>query len=108
MTKIKIDPGSCGFVAEVEATTEDGMEAKVTVQTGCSSIAAMIEELGDTYDAYEICLSKPGTAVFYEYAANQNDFNGHNACPVISGIVKAIEVECKLAVKKDVSFTFTD
>ncbi|HBT95508.1 MAG TPA: hypothetical protein DEB24_05200 [Coriobacteriia bacterium] len=108
MTKLRIDPGICGFIAEVEALTKDDMEAKVSVQTGCSSITGMIEELGDTYNAYEICLCRPGTGALYEHAANCNSFNSHNGCPVIAGIVKAIEVECKLALKKDVSFTFTD
>jgi len=30
----------------------------------------------------------------------------HCACPVTSGIIKAIEAECQLALPRDVSFTF--
>ena len=107
MTKTTIDPGVCGFIAQVESVTDDGMEVKLTVQTDCQSVTRMIEELGDTYNAYEICLCKPGSGVFYEYAS-AHEYDSHCACPVISGIIKTIEASCQLALPRNVSVTFED
>lgn len=66
MTKVKIDPGVCGLITAVEAESEDGMEVTLKVKSGCESIRKMFEELGDTFDAYELCLGKPGTGPLYE------------------------------------------
>jgi len=106
MTKVKIDPGICGFVTSAEAHSDDQMTVKVTVKSGCDSVRAMMEALGDTFDAYDVCLKKPGEGAFFEYAAA--NFPVHAACPVLSGIIKCMEAECRLALKKDVSITFED
>lgn len=104
MTKVTIDPGICNLLTTVEAESEDQMEVKVRVKSGCQSINQMFKDLGDTFDAYEICLSKPGSNAFYEYAADH--LPGHASCPVIAGIIKCMEVECRLALPKTVSITF--
>ena len=104
MTKVKIDPGICGFITAVDASSEDGMEGKVRVRTGCKSVKGMMDALGDTFDSYEVCLVKPGEGPFYEYA--QEHFPVHVACPVINGIIKCIEAECHLALKKDAHIIF--
>lgn len=104
MTKVTIDPGICNLLTTVEAESEDQMEVKVRVKSGCQSINQMFKDLGDTFDAYEICLSKPGSNAFYEYAAGH--LPGHASCPVIAGIIKCMEVECRLALPKTVSITF--
>lgn len=104
MKKVKIDPGVCGLITTVEANSEDGMEVIISVKSGCESINKMIKELGNTFDAFEACLVKPGAGPFYEYA--ENNFPGHAACPAIAGIVKCIEAECNLALPRDASITF--
>lgn len=104
MTKVKIDPGVCNLLTTVEAKSEDGMTVTLDVKSACPSVQAMIKELGNTFDAYEVCLTKPGGNVFYEYALEH--FPGHAACPAISGIVKCIEAECKLALPKNAMITF--
>jgi len=104
MTKVKVNPGACGNIATIEAISEDGVEAKLTVESGCKAVMKMIEEVGDTYEGMELCFEKPGCGPLYEYASK--NFPPHCGCPVISGIVKAIEAECKLALPRDVSITF--
>lgn len=104
MTKVKIDPGVCNLLTTVEAVSEDGMEVHIKVKSACPSVQNMFKELGETFDAYEICLTKPGGNQFYEYAMEH--FPGHAACPTIAGIIKCIEAECKLALPKDTSITF--
>lgn len=106
MTKVKIDPGACGFVTSAEAISEDGLNVAIAVRSGCEAVTKMFDELGGSFDSYEICLAKPGGGPLYEYASAK--FPGHCCCPVISGVIKAAEVECKLAVKKDVAITFED
>ena len=102
MTKVRIDPGICGMIAVVTAESEDGMEVHVTVESPCKGVAGLSGE----YDAYELCFTKPGTNPLYEYAAEH--FPSHGGCPVIAGITKCVEAECRLALKKDVSITFLD
>lgn len=104
MTTVEIKPGVCGFVTEVTAESEDLMDVTVNVKSGCESVRKMLEDLGNTFDAFEVCLKKPGENELYEYAAKH--FPGHASCPVIVGIVKCMEVECKLALPKDVEIRF--
>ncbi len=104
MTKVKIDPGACGLITHVEAKSEDGMEVTVSVVSDCENIKKMMDALGDTFDPYEVCLKKPGAGPLYEYAGQ--NMPGHAACPVIAGIIKCIEVECKLALPKNVQISF--
>ena len=69
-------------------------------------LTKMMEELGSTFDAYEVCLVKPGSGPFFEYA-NKN-FPVHSGCPIIAGITKCIEAEANLALKADASIKFLD
>ena len=104
MTTVQVDPGVCGFTTNVEAVSEDQEEVKITVKTGCESVRKMMEELGDTFDAFELCLTRPGQGPLFEYAGEH--FPIHAACPVIAGIIKCAEVECKLALTKDAQIKF--
>ena len=103
-TKVIIEPGICKLNTSVVATAVDEDEVKIEVKSACESIVKMIEELGDTFDTFEVCLQKPGLGPFYEYA--QEHFPIHVACPAINGIIKAMEVEGKLALPLDASIRF--
>ena len=70
MTKVMINPGICGFVTSVTAESEDQMEVKVQIKSGCKSLKQMFEDLGDTFDAYEVCLRKPGEGPFLNMPRN--------------------------------------
>jgi len=105
MAKVIVEPGVCGFTAEIEAISEDGMEVKLTVDTGCPAIIDMIESLGDTYDGYEVVFAHPGANLFYQYATEHN-FPQHGGCVTIAGITKAIEAACSLALPTNASITF--
>ena len=106
MTKVKIEPGICGFTTTVRATADSDDETELTVRvaSGCPSIKAMMEALGESFDAYECCLQKPGVGPFYEYA--QAHFPVHVSCPVINGILKCVEAGSGLALKTDVFIRF--
>ncbi len=104
MTKVVIEPGVCGFKTTVTADTNEDEEVVLKVSSGCTSVKAMMEELGDTFDPIAVCLTKPGDNVFYEYA--KEHFPVHAACPIISGILKCMEAEGQLALKANASITF--
>ena len=108
MTKVKIEPGICGFTTSVTATVDPDEDTELTVKvaTGCPSIRGMMEALGETFDAYEVCLQKPGAGPFYDYA--KEHFPVHGSCPVINGIIKCMEVEAHLALKKDARIEFVE
>ena len=106
MTKVRIEPGICGFTTTVRATSDPDDETDLTIRvaSGCPSIKGMMEALGDSFDAYEVCLQKPGVGPFYDYA--REHFPVHVSCPVLNGIIKCMEVEAHLALKKDASIVF--
>lgn len=104
MTKVSIDPGVCGLMTRVEAQSDDQMTVTVQVNSACESIRNMMAALGDTFDAFEICLSKPGINALYQYAAEH--FPVHAGCPAIAGIIKCMEAECRLALPKDAGIHF--
>ena len=64
----------------------------------------MIDALGLTFDAFEVCLQKPGVGPFFDYALEH--FPVHASCPALPGIIKAMEVEAKLALPRDASIHF--
>ena len=104
MAKALIDPGVCGFTSTVEAVSEDGMEVKITVNCDCPSITAMFEELGDTFNAYELVFARPGANPLYLYACD--NFPQHGGCVTVAGITKVAEVACSLALPVDASVVF--
>ena len=107
MTKVRIDPGVCGLKTLVEAEANEDNEVVLKINSACKAIKGMAAELGEDFDAFEICMQKPGKGPFYEYARSGKQ-PIHAACPVISGIVKCVEAECHLALKKNVSIEFID
>lgn len=106
MTKVKIEPGVCGFTTMVTADSDDQMEVHVRVSSGCGAVQQMMEELGDTFDAYALCLTRPGSGPLYDYALAH--FPVHAACPVLAGITKCVEAECRLALRQDAAITFVE
>lgn len=107
MTTVMVEPGACGFRTKITALgSDDSSEVTLRVSSGCGAVQGMMEALGSTFDAYALCLSKPGKGPFYDYAGEH--FPGHAACPVIAGITKCAEAECGLALKRDATIHFVN
>lgn len=106
MTKVKVDPGPCGFKAVITAQQNDDEMIDVTVGCGCEAIQKMMEAVGTELDPYEVCLVKPGNGPFYEFASSSPDFPVHASCPVLNAIGKAVEVEAGLALVHNVTIEF--
>ena len=105
VTKVRVDPGVCGNVATVETVCDDGMEVTIKVESPCEAIMKMFQDLGDTFDSYELCFGKPGSGPLYDYASS-NNFPPHCGCITLASIIKAAEAECKLALPKDAAIAF--
>ena len=82
------------------ATSEDMMSVTVTIESDCPMVRKMSPI---TVNPYETVPAKFVESPIYE-AASQ--CIAHGACPVPCAIVKCIEVEGGLALKKPVSIEF--
>jgi len=103
MARAKIESGICGFVTEVVATSEDRQHVRLKVTSTCPDVLRASKKLNAAeFDAYtEIgpC-AQPGSI----YETGIMAICGalpHVACPVPSGICKAIEVAAGLALPHD-------
>jgi hypothetical protein len=98
MAKAEIFAGICGFNTTVQ-TSMNGSNCQLEIQSECKAIQRLAENLTEVDPFKEISFRRqmPRT---YE-AAHQ--YCSHAACPVPSGIIKAIEVEAGLALPMDVT-----
>lgn len=101
MTRLKIQPGACGMEVIVEVGQKDKKTFGVTIESECPMAERLGRELGtlDMMDAFKRLQENP---VYVKGAACIK----HAACPVPSGVLKALEVEAGLAVARDVTMTF--
>ncbi|MBI5640175.1 MAG: hypothetical protein HZA17_07115 [Nitrospirae bacterium] len=101
MTKLKIQPGACGMQVDVEVEKKDKKTYAVRVTSECAMARKLGDELGilTFIDAFKRLSDNP---VYKKASVCIN----HVACPVPSGILKALEVEAGLAVARDVCMIF--
>lgn len=101
MTRVSINPGACGFVAVVEVKKQKDKDFSLAITSQCQMVQKMAEELKELtmMDAFKRLSDNP----VYKKAAV---YLRHAACPVPSGILKALEVEAGLNLPKDCSIIF--
>jgi hypothetical protein len=100
MAKVEIDAGVCGFHTEVEAVSDDGQAVRLAIRSDCPHVMKMaraLEEAGEL-DAYAEIFTAFGKNKVTEAAVHLT----HVVCVVPSGVLKAIEVACELALPRDV------
>jgi hypothetical protein len=96
MSRAEIDSGICGFVTTVEASM-DGKVCNLSITSNCKAIQQLAQELTHVSPLQEIS-SRRSTPKTLELGLKHCI---HAACPVPVGVIKAIEVEAKLALPKD-------
>jgi hypothetical protein len=99
MASSEIESGICGFCTTVRTTAEDTRTVRVEFETTCGYVENLAEALTEVDPFREISYRGEGP-VTLKLAA---EHLVHPACPVPSGIIKAIEVEAGLALPKDAS-----
>lgn len=108
MTKVHVQPGVCGLnstitVTRVEDDEQDYM-IDIHIETESDNIKRLAKVL-TRVNGMEESFKNFMTSKIYQLGAESHI---HLACPVPTAIIKAIEVECGLALPKDVEITFLD
>jgi hypothetical protein len=94
----EIFAGNCGFSTQVEAQFQ-GQVCQLTITSDCKAIQRLAAELTEVNPFQEISFRRelPQT---YELGIK---YCSHAACPVPSGIIKAVEIASGLALPSDVT-----
>jgi hypothetical protein len=98
MATAEIDSGICGFCTTVH-TKADGSVVRLSFETTCGHVEKLAAQLTEVDPWGEISYRGEGPLTLRLAAEHLV----HPACPVPSGILKAIEVEAGLALPKDAS-----
>ncbi len=103
MIKVCVDPGACGFVCVIEVRRTGKYKAAVRLQSPCKQIVALAAEIIEV-DFLDIMRGA--------FGQNQIFLSGarcklHSSCPIPTALVKAVEAELGMAVKKNVTITLT-
>jgi hypothetical protein len=99
MAKAEINAGICGFKTTVVAKMNEDGTVHLDIASDCKAVCKLGNALQDV-DPYHEFSWRRGLPRTYEQAPQ---CLSHPACPVPSGIIKAIEVEAGLALPADVS-----
>lgn len=102
MTKVVVKAGACGFTSVIIAEKGPERMVDISVESGCAMVQKMAAEIArlGRRDALTSILDNP----VYRAAGRHLK---HAACPVPSAVLKALEVEAGLNVKKDATIVFT-
>jgi hypothetical protein len=98
MATAEIFAGNCGHLTHVEAKL-DGKVCHLSITSECAAIRKLAEDLTEV-NPYQEISSKRATPKTLEAGLK---YCTHAACPVPVGIIKAVEVEAKLALPQDVT-----
>jgi len=102
MAKVIVDGGSCRFKTVIEIINHESNICSVILQSECPNFTGMDQELKEI-DPFKECFSKIGAGQVYEVARK---YCKHPGCIVPSGIIKAIEVACGLALPQTAEIRF--
>ncbi|HBX69912.1 MAG TPA: hypothetical protein DEH25_11185 [Chloroflexi bacterium] len=94
----EIFAGNCGFSTQVEAEMQ-GKVCQLSITSECKAITRLAENLPEVNPYQEISFRRalPQT---YEKSI---EYCSHAACPVPSGIIKAVEIAAGLALPTNVT-----
>jgi len=110
MINVNIDAGICGFSTRVLAEKTSGYKATFSLDSQCPNWQKVNELFaGSEVDMMtELFKDKDTGTVNSRIISTALNRIPHVSCPVISGILKALEVSVGLALPKDASIRFVD
>lgn len=103
MAKAEIDPGICGFHTTCIATKNADGTINLSIKSGCKAVLKLADQFETVEPMKEVFFRKSVPGIL----AAAPQCLSHPACPVPSGILKAIEVEAGFALPKDVQIKVT-
>ncbi len=98
MATVTVDPGVCGFQANIMATADEAMNVQIEINSACPLIQKLAIEVAQV-PAMDILRHPIHETQVYRAAGAAGC---HAACPIPSAIIKAIEVAAGLALPRDV------
>lgn len=102
MTKVIVHPGICGFDAYIEVKAYEST-LKLQIESECVNVENLAGVL--TEISKEDWMTTKGFAnKIFEFVSR---YTRHLSCPIPCAIMKAIEVELGMAIKKNVEIKFT-
>ena len=99
MATAEINPGICGLKTTVHAQATGDRTIHLTIESDCKAVCKLGEQLKDVDPYREFTWRRGGPQTL----ENAPQCLSHPACPVPSGIIKAVEIEAGLALPADVS-----
>ena len=99
MAQVEIYAGVCGFTTQVTAHKNGSRQVALNIESDCQAIQRLAAALTEADPFREFTFRGRGPLTL-ELASQ---YCSHAACPVATGIIKAIEVEAGLALPVDVS-----
>lgn len=98
MAKTKVHAGICQFSTVITAELEDdGQTVDLNLTTTCPNISKAVDEL-QKVDSFKELFSKLHETDTYKILSPHIP---HVACPIYSGVLKAIEVASDMALPAD-------
>lgn len=99
MAKAEIYAGICGFHTTVIARKDDNSTVHLDIQSDCQGVMKFAAQLKEV-DPFREFTWRRGGPLTLQVAPQCLT---HPACPVPSGVIKAVEVEAGLALPADVT-----
>lgn len=108
MTKVNVFAGICGFHTQVSATDKGGYKATLKISSDCNNWKKVNKIFaGKEFNVMtELFKEKETGALHSDVIDISLATIPHVSCPVISGLLKALEVSVGLALPKDATITF--
>ena len=101
-TTIIVEPGACGFTCNIEVKGTGRYEAAVTLQSQCKQIKLFALEVSSV----DFIAISEGRYAENPISQAASRCGLHPSCPIPCSLIKAVEVELGMAVKKNVCITF--
>lgn len=110
MTELEIYAGICGFTTTVQSEDQKSYIARLNIESECPNWKKINEIFKDTDINVMTELFKDSKTDSLNSRVIEVSLKTipHVSCPVISGIIKALEVSVGLALPKDATITFID
>lgn len=110
MTIVKITSGICGFTTRVTAQSNAAYKASFELQSECPNWRKINDIMGgEELDIMKELFKDKATGTLNSKVLDISlKAIPHVSCPVISGILKALEVSTGLALPKDATIEFKD
>lgn len=99
---VEVFDGSCGFRTRIAAHSEDAARVGITVSSECDAVAKWGSEIGRI--DWRKCLGpRPFESKLWQSATESLR---HRSCPVLTGVLRAIEAEVGAAKPAEILIRF--